>query len=129
MFVIFNKDKKFVAYSDNFPDNHNFLKREIPADKLDLKTWRWEGDYDTGSFVPINDSPYPKTKKDLQKSLFDRIYKEYPIDLQNVIIIKQLQKICNSYGNNFMNDDFKDMSDLILKAVENYEHDTNFYLK
>jgi hypothetical protein len=129
MFVLFNKDKKFIAYTEDFPDNSNFFKREIPADKSDLSVWRWEGDYESGSFVPIEESPYPENKTDVQKNLFDRIYKEYPIDLQNVIIIKQLQKICKHIGSDFINDDFNDMSNLILKAVEIYEHDSKFYLK
>ena len=135
MFALFNKDKNFISYSEDLPLNPNFknfmpniLMREIPIDKRDLTVWRWEGNYDNGEMVLIDEIPYPTKKSDLNYSLFEKIYEKYPIDLQNVIIIKQLKKLCDNVSGNIMTEEFKEMSDLLLKAVEIYEHQNKFYL-
>jgi hypothetical protein len=136
MVAIFNNNKKFISYSEDLSLNpnlktftQNILMREIPLDKEDLTIWRWEGDYDNGEMVLINDISYPTKKSDLDYSLYEKIYEKYPIDLQNVIIIKQLKLLCDNVSNNIITNDFKEMSDLLLKAVENYEYDNKFYLK
>jgi hypothetical protein len=130
MVVLFNKDKQFIGYGDNFPSNPELgiLKKEISSEEFDLSVWRWDGDFDTGSMVKISDNPYPINNMDLQNSLYEKIYKEYPIDLQNLIIIKKLKIICDNMTNNIMTDEFKNMSDLIIKAVEIYDHENKFYL-
>jgi len=54
MYVIFNKNNKFIGYSDNdFPDypNLDLLKLKLPEDQSDLSEWWWEGDMLTGKMV------------------------------------------------------------------------------
>ena len=128
MFVLFNEENKFVVYSEDFPNlpNLKIKKKSIPESQRDLNFWRWQGDFETGSMVNINDHPYPTDDIDLKHELYDKIYNEYPIDVQNVIIIKQLQAL--AYKNQCLIPEFATMSNLILKAVENYKHDYKFYL-
>ena len=120
MFVLFNKNKEFVGYSADAPDNPNIYKKLVPLDKRDFTKWRWDGTYDDGEMVYINENPYPDSEYGLQLSLFNKIYKEYPIDLQIVHIIKQLRVIAEK--NESLTADFAIMSDLILNAVEKYEN-------
>lgn len=54
MYAIFNKNNKFVGYSDtDFPDypNLEILKLKIPEEQCDLSKWWWEGDMLTGKMV------------------------------------------------------------------------------
>jgi hypothetical protein len=120
MFVLFNKDKKFIGYSADAPDNPDIFKKPIPSDKTDFTKWRWDGSYDDGQMVFINENPYPDSEYELQYSLFNKINKDYPIDLQVVYIIKQLRVLATK--NNCIIPEFGIMSDLILKAVEKYEN-------
>lgn len=56
MFVLFNKDKKFVGYSEDIPDTPtlNIFKLKISDDKKDLSKWKWQGDMFSGKMVKIN---------------------------------------------------------------------------
>jgi hypothetical protein len=128
MFALFNKDKQFVGYGTNIPEGVNLYKKEISKDKEDFSKWRWVGDYDTGEMVSTEITPYPKNELDLQHELYQKIYKKYPIDFQNVLIIKQLTKLFEHLPENVIDNDFKEMSDLILKAVEIHEYNRKFYL-
>lgn len=56
MFVLFNQDKQFIAYSDdNFPDfpTLNVFKLKIPEEQSDLSQWKWEGDMFNGKMTKI----------------------------------------------------------------------------
>jgi hypothetical protein len=129
MFALFNLNKSFVGYSEDIPDTINsVLKKKIPDEMSDFTKFRWVGDYDNGSMQPISQNPYTITEEELKESLFKMVYQEYTIDLQNVIIIKQLKKICEHLGNEIMTDDFNKMSKIILKAVDLYEKQCKFYL-
>jgi hypothetical protein len=129
MFALFNKNKEFIGYSEDFPSlpNNQILKREIPSDKTDFTLWRWDGDYDNGSMVSIYDKQYEITEENLQEDLFERINKEYPIDLQIVILMKQIKEIASAKKIK-LNNDFSKMSDMILKAVEIYEEEYKFFI-
>lgn len=57
MYALFDKDKKFIGYSPDFPENPglNIFKFKLPEDKSDLTKWKWVGDMFTGKMVKIND--------------------------------------------------------------------------
>jgi len=128
MFALFNLNKSFIGYSDNIPEhlNKGFLKKEISEDKRDLTKWRWEGDFD-GCMVDINEHPYTVTEKELQDTLFKTIYKDYPIDLQVVNIIKQLYLV--AYKGGLLLPEFDKMANTIIHAVDLYEKQCKFYLE
>jgi hypothetical protein len=128
MFALFNTNKNFIGYGEDLPNNPNLnlSVKEIPSDKQDLTIWRWDGDFDNGEMVLINENPYPIEKIDLDTSLYEKIYNNYPIDLQIVILMKQVKLL--SKKADCLDPEFDQMSKLILKAVENYEHERKFYL-
>lgn len=125
MFVLFNKDKKFIGYSSDISENSELLKLEIPEEKSDISFWKWEGTYENGRMVPI-DVGYPIEEYELEKSLFEYINKNYPIQTQMINIIKQLRKIVKE--NAELEDyQFMDMSDCIINAVEKMNNRINYY--
>jgi hypothetical protein len=124
MFVLFNENKKFIGYSPDIPDNSNLIKIQIPDSQSDLSMWKWEGDYD-GKMVPI-DIGYPVEEIQLEKDLFEFISKKYPINIQIINIIKQLRKIVNS-NDALEDEDFVDMSDIIINALDKHNKRINYY--
>jgi hypothetical protein len=83
MYAVFDINKNFISYSDG-KFGENFLFRDIPSEQSDLLSWRWEGDYDTGNMVAIEESPYPIS--DL-KNIFEE---KYPLSIFFTILLKQL---------------------------------------
>jgi hypothetical protein len=128
MFALFNLQKSFIGYSDDIPEhlNKNILKREIPEDKRDFTKWRWDGNYD-GNMVSVDEKPYVISEKELQDSLFKTIYKDYPIDLQVINVIKQLYLL--SYKSSTLLPEFDKMAKTIIHAVDLYEKQRKFYLE
>ena len=116
MFVLFNKNtKEFIGYSEKtIPED--FLKtvlfKEISDDKTDFSKWAWSGNYDDGKMISL----VPQEDETDDMFLFQKIYNEYPLDLQVVLIIDQLRHVADKL--NCTSDEFKKMSNLILKAVE-----------
>ena len=57
MYVLFNKDKEFVGYSDDIPPqpNLNIFRLEIPENRSDITKWKWQGDMFTGKMVEIKE--------------------------------------------------------------------------
>jgi hypothetical protein len=55
MFALFDKNKKFIGYSDDFPDHPtlNVFKFKIPDDKTDIMKWHWVGDMFNGGMQKI----------------------------------------------------------------------------
>ena len=129
MFALFNLNKSFIGYSDNIPEHleNGILKREIPEDKSDLTKWRWDGSYDDGQMVSLEEKPYMVTEKELQDSLFRTIYEEYPIDLQIVNLIKQVYLL--SYKTPELLPEFEKMANMIIRAVDLYESQHKFYIE
>jgi hypothetical protein len=129
MFALFNLNKSFIGYSDNIPEHleSGILKREIPEDKSDLMKWRWDGSYDDGQMVSLEEKPYTVTEKELQDSLFKTIYDEYPIDVQIVNLIKQVYLL--SYKTPVLLPEFERMANMIIKAVDLYEDQRKFYIE
>jgi hypothetical protein len=125
MFALFNKDKTFIGYSNDIPDTSTVLKKEIPKEKSDIILWRWEGDYENGRMVSV-DIGYPIEEIELEKELFNFIDKNYPPQIQMLNIIKQLRKIVQN-NENIQDDNFVDMSDYILNAVDKYDKRVNYY--
>lgn len=83
MYAVFNLNKNFISYSDN-TFNGNFLFKQIPEEQSDFLNWRWEGDYDTGKMVKIEDDPYCNN---LTESNFEE---KYPLPIFFTILLKQL---------------------------------------
>jgi hypothetical protein len=129
MFALFNLNKSFIGYSDNIPEHleKGILKKEIPDDKSDLTKWRWDGSYDDGQMVSLEEKPYMVTEKELQDSLFKNIYDEYPIDVQIVNLIKQVYLL--SYKTPVLLPEFERMANMIIKAVDLYEDQRKFYIE
>ncbi len=125
MFALFNKDKTFIGYSSDIPDTSTVLKKEIPKEQSDIMLWRWEGDYENGRMVSV-DIGYPIEEIELEKELFSFIDKNYPPQIQMLNIIKQLRKIVQN-NENIQDDNFVDMSDYILNAVDKYDKRVNYY--
>ena len=125
MFALFNKDKIFIGYSNDIPDTSTVLKKEIPKEQSDIMLWRWEGDYENGRMVSV-DIGYPIEEIELEKELFSFIDKNYPPQIQMLNIIKQLRKIVQN-NENIQDDNFVDMSDYILNAVDKYDKRVNYY--
>jgi hypothetical protein len=55
MFVLFNKEKQFVGYSEDIPDlpTLNIFKLKLSDDVSDITKWKWEGDMFNGKMIPI----------------------------------------------------------------------------
>lgn len=116
MFVLFNKNKAFVGYSPDIPENSDLLKIKIPESQSDITVWKWEGDFDNGKMVPLI-SGYPVEEIELERELFEYIDKRYPLAIQMTNIIRQISKILRKYPD-LEDDEFVDMSHYILNAVD-----------
>jgi hypothetical protein len=116
MFVLFNKNKVFVGYSPDIPENSDLLKIEIPESQSDISIWKWEGDYDNGRMVPLSNG-YPVEEIELERELFEYIDKKYPLPVQMTNIIRQISKILKNHPN-LEDDEFVDMSHYVLNAVD-----------
>jgi hypothetical protein len=56
MFVLFDKNKNFIGYSEDIPDlpTLNIFRLKLPKDKQDITEWGWEGDMFNGKMVKRN---------------------------------------------------------------------------
>jgi len=125
MFVLFNKDKEFIGYSEDIPPSNQILTIETPPDKSDLSLWKWEGSYDTGGMIRFNVG-YPEKEIELENDLKNYIQAKYPIDIQILNIIQQINKILEN-NDSLADDDFVDMSQSILNAIEKTKNRINYY--
>jgi|GEM_PF-1805922 hypothetical protein len=116
MFAIFNDKKQFIGYSDEIPPNSPILRREVPSEKTNISNWEWKGDYETGEMLPIGSSIEEIQE---ERHTFEYIDKKYPLNVQLITIMKQLRKIIQN-NDNLADDDFYDMSDCILTAVDKF---------
>lgn len=117
MFVLFNKEKKFIGYSPDIPSQADILKKEIPKSKCDFNIWKWEGDYDTGGMISIFEEGYSKEDLNLEKKLFSEINAKYPLNTQLINIIRQVKNLSES-SPSLQDCVFMDMADEILNAIE-----------
>jgi hypothetical protein len=126
MYALFNKEKQFIGYSEDMPEQvlQNLLYKQIPDSQTDFTNWRWSGDYDTGHMVSIVEDGYPVEEIALEKQLFDTINKNYPLPVQLIYIIKQL-KLLSREGEQDHN--FQDMADIVLEAVEKHDNRIKYY--
>ena len=83
MYAIFDSEKNFISYSDQKLENP-FLSKEIPIEKSDILKWRWDGNYDDGEMVKLENVPYPNV---LNENFF---HDKYPFDFFISILLKQL---------------------------------------
>ena len=116
MFVLFNKDKNFIGYSPDSPPQVDILKIEIPEDKKNLNEWKWSGNFDNGKMVSIFEEGFPEENINEEKKLFDDITKKYPLGIQLANIIRQVKMIAEKLE--IVDDNFLDMSDQILRAID-----------
>jgi hypothetical protein len=112
MYAIFDSDKNFISYSDQKLELP-FLSREIPPEKFDMLKWRWEGDYDNGEMVKIEDVPY---KNVLNENYF---HDKYPFNHFISIILKQL--FITSKQNKNCEFPFEEMVKDYIQCFENNE--------
>jgi hypothetical protein len=124
MYALFNKDKNFIGFSPEIP-HQSLLSKKISSEQSDLRSWRWEGDYDTGRMVSL-DSGYPIEEIELEKMLFSYIEKKYPLPVQLTNIMNQLRKIIEN-NDSLQDDSFMDMSDCIKNAVDKHNKRVNYY--
>jgi len=83
MYAVFDLNKTFISYSDNMFGG-NFLFKEIAEEESDILNWRWDGDYDTGKMVKLENEPYPNI---LTENIFEE---KYPISVFFTILLKQM---------------------------------------
>ena len=108
MIALFNNDKVFIGFCENFPDNLNFLKKQIPKEYSDPTKYTWTGTYDDGGFIEIEELSYINNKK----RKFEEVLEKYPLEIQMLNIIKQLQIL--SEKENTYDPSFFKMADEIL---------------
>lgn len=83
LFAVFDQNKNFISFSnENF--GGGFLFKEIPQDQSDLLKWRWEGNYDNGGMVSLENSSY---EEDLSTEGFKN---KYPLPILFSILMKQI---------------------------------------
>lgn len=125
MFVLFNTNKEFIGYSPDIPDSSSILKKKISEDQSDIMRWKWVGTYDNGQMEMITDG-YPIEEIEIEKKVFEYINKKYPLEVQLCNIIKQLNNIIQK-DDSLQDDDFSDMAQYILNALEKREKRINYY--
>jgi hypothetical protein len=109
MYVVFDLNKKFISYSDNMFGG-NFLFKEIAEEESDILNWRWEGDYDTGKMVKLENEPYPNI---LTENIFEE---KYPISIFFTILLKQM--FLTSSKNKTIDPLFEEMVKDYIKTYE-----------
>jgi hypothetical protein len=116
MFALFNTNKQLIGYSPDLPPNDklNILRKELPPEFSNLKYFHWEGDYDNGAMV----SNKKIVELDESKKAYDEILNAYPIGIQLINMIKQLNLI--SKNANLFDSNFKEMSDNMLEILAKY---------
>jgi hypothetical protein len=70
---------------------------------------------------------YPEEELKIEKELFEIINKVYQPGVQLTLIIKQLHLLASK--TNLFDEEFKEMSETILTAVEKQSKRIKFYLK
>lgn len=125
MYALFNKDKIFIGFSPDESSHPNLLKKEIPKEQSDFRTWKWEGDYDTGRMVPLN-TDYSIEEIELENILFRYIENKYPLKTQLINIMNQIRKIVQ-YNEDLQDDSFIDMHDCIKNALDKHTKRINYY--
>lgn len=127
MYAVF-KNNKFVSYSESkegLEETHQL--KEIPDNQRNLKLWRWVGDYDNGKMVHRYEHEYPELELEAEKQLFEIIEKSYPPGVQLTLVIKQLYKLSSHL--NILNEEFSEMAEIVLTAVEKQAKRLKFYSK
>ena len=111
MIALFNSDKNFIGFCENFPENKNlnFFKINVPEKYSNPSKYTWSGDFYNGEFIEIE----KEIELSKYKQTIDEIIKKYPIQTQIINIIKQLDIL--SKKNNIYDCDFREMSTEILK--------------
>jgi hypothetical protein len=127
MYAVF-KNNKFISFSDsNESLDESYQLKEIPEHQSNLKLWKWVGDCDTGKMVHRYEENYPEEELKIEKELFEIINKVYQPGVQLTLIIKQLHLLASK--TNLFDEEFKEMSETILTAVEKQSKRIKFYLK
>ena len=127
MYAIF-KDNKFVSYvksKEGLEDTHQI--KEIPIHQQNLRLWKWEGDFENGRMIDRYEEGYSKEELQIEKQLLETVEKVYPPGVQLTLVIKQLYTLAQNQ--NLLNEDFKEMADTVLTAVEKQTKRLKFYLK
>ena len=113
MFALFNKNKQFIGYSPDIPDNTPILKKKINEEFSDPLKWKWVGDYDTGKMVSVDKSDDEIKDDDF---LFE-VSNKYNLNEKFNIIIRQLEKILEK-NQDLKTEEFTQMSSDLSKAFD-----------
>lgn len=125
MYAIFNASGNFIGYTpDKIP---GVTLKEIPEHQRDLTQWKWVGGSEEGYMVSIYEKNYPSEDLSRELELFKIIEKNYPLDVQLTLIIHQLDILASRMG--LVHNQFKEMADIILEAVEKKNNRLNYYIE
>jgi Mg-chelatase subunit ChlI len=81
--LYFNKiSKAYISYRPGFSERHNAEQIIIRHETFDLDTHTWNGDYDTGSIIPIVEAKQNVYETQLQGRAQDKIFKKYKLSKQ-----------------------------------------------
>jgi hypothetical protein len=110
MIALFNNEKNFIGFCENLPEqnNINLFKMEVPEKYANPLKYTWIGDFYNGEFIEIEKAALIKS----QEEKIENINKQYPIQIQLLNIIKQLNIL--SKKENIYDCNFKQMSEEIL---------------
>ncbi len=110
MYALFDQKKEFIGFSENFPDIYGsgIIKIKVPDEYADPTKFMWKGTLDNGAFFELNEFLNLKDKKEK----FEIILNKYPLEIQLINIIKQLNTL--SEKQNIFDLNFKQMATDIL---------------
>ena len=94
MYAIFNTiSKEFIGFSPSEAiTTGNILYKDV-GKVVDIGLYMWKGDYETGALVPKTSVNAVIDEYKLEKKLFEKIARKYPLMVQLKIIIDQLDEI------------------------------------
>jgi hypothetical protein len=81
--LIFNKDKKFVAFTDdatNFSPNFLIKSIDLDTNEFELSRYRYDGDYDNGKLVDLlSEKKSVVTEDEIHRKYDILLYRKYSI--------------------------------------------------
>ena len=117
MFVLFNQNKEFIAYSPVVPSEH-LLAKFIPEHQQNLQFWKWQGDFDTGKMVSVYDltEEYSLEESLEELELLKKFEQEYPQEKIIHLLISQLYKL--SFNTEYEHEEFLEMAEKWLLLID-----------
>jgi len=130
MYCIFNKQtKKLIGYCDKSTfeaAKNQYLFYEIPPEKRNLLAYKWEGDYESGSMVPLVGDTYDVSEYEEEKKLVEKLETLYPFYTQMYILGKQLYHFIELKESGLL-PEFKDWFESTSKLLQHYEKRKKYF--